>query len=167
MRAAQLSATPELRTHSVKICNGGIIVLRSVIMYDFDWAIASPVIDIHTTQLAQETLLDGLGATHAQQGPWQPGLPVRSGPRGVSPGQLPELGSRMTAVPDSERPIGNFWDWIQTLEEDQNRVDETRSVQVRKRKSCLVIITLMQTMDQGSRQLFTTHQGLSSGTEWC
>ena len=133
-----------------------------MIMYDFGWAIASLVIDIHTTHFAQVTLFDVLGATHPQHDPWR--LVLRSGPWGVSPGRLPELGSRMTAV--SEGPIGNLLNGIQTLVDDQNRVDDTRLVQVRKRKRSLVTIPLMKTTDQGPRQLSTIHQGPSS-TERC
>ena len=135
-----------------------------MIMYDFDWTIASLVIDIHTTQFAQVTLFDILGATHPQHDPWR--LVLRSGLRGVSPGRLPELGYRMTVVPEGS--IGNFLNGIQTFVDDQDRVNDTRSVQVRKRKRSFVTISLMKITDQGPRQLqvSTTHQGLPF-TEWC
>jgi len=70
----------------------------------------------------------------------------------------------MTVV--SEGPIGNLLNGIQTLVDDQHRENDTRLVQVRKRKHCLVTVPLMKITDQGPRQLSTTHRGLSS-TERC
>jgi len=70
----------------------------------------------------------------------------------------------MTVV--SEGPIGNLLGGIQTLVDDQNRADDTRLIQVRKRKPSLVTISLMKITDQGPRQLSTTHQ-VPSSTERC
>ena len=97
------------------------------------------------------TLFDVRRATHPQHDAWR--LVLGSGPRSVSPGRLQDFSSRMTVVP--ERPIGDFLNWVQTFVDDQDRVNNTRSVQVRKAstQSCYPYINA----NNGSRTRTTLH----------
>ncbi len=64
-----------------------------------------------------------------------------SGPPGLSPEQIPEPGSRVTTLSDTD---GNFVHRFETFADDQIRVNGTGLVRVRERKLGLVEITLIQ-----------------------
>jgi hypothetical protein len=145
-----MSYFPEAQIGNFKIWIGGIS-LRSMIRYSLDLTVAPGIIDTYITQPIQTTHSRVRDATNPQQEPWWSvlGFMLVEFP----PGQIPEMGSRVTAASG-----GNFSEGLQTFAGDQIRENGTGPVRVRKNKFSPVSITLIQSANQGPRQCFATHQ---------